>query len=150
MYKDIQVLRDIFNNHTPSTEMTEEEMLNMINIINSNQSEFNVDLKEINKDSEIYKHFKPLIEAFQSQVFLKRIEVLTTFKVTLGALIMLMFHMPTAGAATMMEMYCSSKLNDDTLITINVVAQELFPWGFFSDEQLQAIWATIKEMEVAK
>lgn len=150
MNKNIQELRDLFNKHTPNTEMSMDETEIFIHMSSSKCPEFHADLKEINKDSEIYKHFKPVIESFQSQVFLTRIEVLTTFKMTLGALIMFMFHMPTAGAATMMEMYCSSKLRDNTLITLDVLTHQLFSWGFFSEEQLKEIWTAIKESEVAK
>jgi len=145
-----QEIVNVFNTHTPCTEMSPEEMELMCNILMSKQPEFNVDIKTIDKNSEIYKHFKPLIESFQSQVFLKRIEVLTTFKMTLGALIVLLFHMPTAGAATMMEMYCSIKLDDNELITLDVLGKQLFPWGFYSDEQLNAIWESIKSLEVTK
>jgi len=137
-------LIDVFNQHSPTTPMTEEETKIMFQILMSSEPEFNVDINKINKNSEIYKHFKPLIMAFQSQVLLKRLELLTSLKMTLGALIILLHHMQTAGNAVMLAFYMQYKLPKNTLVTLDILSKNLFPWGFFSDEQLHEIWTAQK------
>jgi hypothetical protein len=134
-----QKLIDIFEKHTPSTPMTEDETMVMMNLLMSKDKNFTCDLNEIDKESEIYKHFKPLIESFQARVFLSRIKALTSLKISLGALIILMHHMESAGKAVMLTFYLYYKLPMNTLVTVETFA-ELFPWGFFSEEQLNKIW----------
>lgn len=134
-----QKLIDIFEKHIPRTQMSEDETMTMFNLLMLEDPNFSCDIEEIDKNSEIYKHFKPLIEAFQAQVFLSRLKHLTTLKMSLGALIILMHHMESAGKAVMLVFYLYYKLPANKLITIETIT-ELFPWGFFSDEQLNEIW----------
>lgn len=134
-----QTLIDIFEQHSPNTEMSEDETSTMFSILMSDNKDLSVDINEIDKESEIYKHFKPLINSFQAQVFLGRIMHLTTLKINLGALIILMHHMETAGKAVMLAFYLNYKLPANKFIGIETIA-EIFPWGFFSEEQLNDIW----------
>jgi len=134
-----QKLIDLFEKHTPRTQMDEAETMAMMNILMSEDPNISCDLVEIDKESDVYKHMKPLIEAFQAQVFLSRLKALTSLKMSLGALIILMHHMESAGKAVMLTFYFYYKLPANKLITIETIT-ELFPWGFFSDEQLNEIW----------
>jgi hypothetical protein len=138
-----QKLIDIFKKHSPKTQMDADETTVMFNLILSEDPNFSCDLDEIDKESETYKHFKPVIESFQARVFLSRIEALTSLKITLGALIILMHHMGSAGKAVMLTFYLHYKLPAEKLVTIETIA-ELFLWGFFSDEQLHEIWQSQK------
>jgi hypothetical protein len=101
------------------------------------------DIHEVDKSSEIYKHFKPIIDAFQMQVFLNKLEHLTTLRITLGAFLMLVFHLETAGHATMYAYYLHLKLPENALIGTGDISS-IFPWGFFSDKQLHSIWSLQK------
>lgn len=96
-----QKLIDIFEKHTPNTPMEEDENTTMFALLMSEDKNLSCDLNEIDKNSEVYSHFKPLIDSFQAQVFLSRIKALTTLKISLSALVILMFHMPSAGNAVM-------------------------------------------------
>lgn len=136
-------LVEIFDKHAPCTPLTEEEIMIMANIMMSNDKSFSVDIKELYQESEIYKHFKPLLESFQGQVFLKRIEIFTSLKMTLGAFIILMQYMPSPGACVMYTFYLHAKLPKNTLVTVDSFA-EVFPFGFFSETQLEDIWNTQK------
>ncbi len=129
-----QELIDIFNQYSPITEMDEDETLTFVNITLSQEKIFNVDLNEADKDNPIYKHFKPLLESFVPQVFLKRLEVMTSIKMTLGALIMLVLRMESPGAAVMYAFYLHYKLPENILVTMDVFSKQLFPWGMFSKE----------------
>lgn len=132
-----QRLIDAFTNNTPRTQMSEEEMMN---IMLSKEPEFSCDVNELDKNSEVYKHFKPLINGFQMQIFLKRLEHLAKLKISLGAFIAIAQHLESAGDAVMYAFYLSYKLPKDSFVGIEEIAGALFPWGFFSKEQLKAIW----------
>jgi len=62
------------------------------------------------------------------------LENLTTHRITLDALIILSQYMESPGIY-----YINSKLKPNTLITLDVISMDLFPWGFFSKEQLNRI-----------
>jgi len=134
-----QKLIDIFEKHTPNTPMSKDETMAMFNILMSKDPNLSCDLNEIDKESEIYKHMKPLIESFQARIFLSRIKALTSLKISLGALVILMHHMESPGKAVMLTFYLYRKLPENILVTVDKIG-EVFPWGFFSDEQLNKIW----------
>ena len=135
-----QELIDIFNQHFPNTPMTEDETMAYMNMLMSQDPIFDVNLDEADKEDQNYKHFKPLLDEFISKVFLKRLEVMTSLKMSLGALIILSFHMPNPAVAIMHCFYLSYKLPANTLVTLKVISEKLFPWGMFSDKQLNDIW----------
>ena len=74
---------------------------------------------------------------------MKRLESFTTIKMTLGAFAILMQHIPSPGAGVMYAFYMHNKLPENTLVTVETFA-ELFPWGFFSEQQLSEIWSAQK------
>lgn len=129
-----------FENNSPHTELTEEETKVLLSIILSKEESLNIDINQLDKKSEIYVHFKPLIDSFQAQVFLKRLEGLSTVKMSLGALIMLLQYMNSAGSCVMYAYYIHSKLAPNTLVDMDTFSIKLFPWGMFSREQLNSIW----------
>ena len=133
----------IFNQHRPNTPMSEDESMTMMGIMMSKDTNLSRDLEEIDKESEVYQHMKPLIESFQAQVFLTRIKALTTLKISLGALLMLMHHMESPGKAVMLTFYLHHKLPENTLVTVETIGK-LFSSGFFSESQLNQIWADQK------
>jgi len=106
----------------------------------SKDGELQKDVNELDKESEIYKHFKPMIDAFQLQVFLKRLEHMAKLKISLGAFIMIAQHLNSPGDAVMYAYYMFHKLPANCFVGIEEVSVKLFPWGFFSEEQLKAIW----------
>lgn len=139
-----QRLIDAFEQNKPLTPMSEQESRIMINLMFSTDSALSTNINELDKNSEIYKHFEPLIKGFQMQIFLKRLEQLAGLKITLGAFIMIAQHLNSAGDSVMYAYYLFNKLPANSLIGINEVSEQLFPWGFFSDEQLEKIWDTQK------
>jgi len=50
-----------------------------------------------------------------------------------------MHHIESPGSAVMYTFYLYNKLPENTIITADKLA-EVFPWGFFSERQLQDIW----------
>lgn len=144
----------LFEDNQPNTEMSADEMRMMMGILMSNEPAFTTPVDELDKDSEIYKHFKPLLDGFQLQVFLTRLKHVAKLRITLGAFILIAQHLESAGTAVMYVYYLWLKLKPHTLITTNVLCEDLFPWGFFSTEQLNSIWSaqkiTAEERELRK
>jgi hypothetical protein len=144
----------LFQDINPDTVMSEEEMRVMMGIMLSKEPALKQSIDDLDKESEIYKHFKPLLDGFQLQVFLTRLKHVAKMRITLGAFILLAQHLESAGSAVMYAYYCWLKLAPHTLITTDVVAEDLFPWGFFSDEQLNSLWdaqkITTEERELRK
>lgn len=135
-----QRLISAFELNRPHTPMAEEETRLALILMTSKDININTDINEVDKSSDIYQHFEPLINAFQMQIFLKRLEQLTTLRITLGAFLMIAQHLYSAGSAVMHAYYLHIKLPANTLVGITEVSMELFPYGFFSDEQLSTIW----------
>ena len=131
---------EIFSKHQPKTPLTFDESKFLVSMLMDKSKTFDVLLDEVDKESEVYKHFKPLIDSFQVQVFLGRLKNFTTHKITLGALVMLSLQLHSAGAAVLMTYYLHHKLPDNTLINIDVYSMKLFPFGVFSEEQFNEIW----------
>lgn len=131
---------DAFKENKPCTPMTEDETRFMFNILLSKDPEFSKEIGELDKESELYKHFEPLIKGFQMQIFLKRLEHLTSLRITFGAFLIIATHLENAGSAVMHAFYLHDKLPANTLVNTVEVATNLFPWGFFSEEQLEKIW----------
>lgn len=144
---DKQRLIDAFTKNTPRTQMSEEETMIMMKLMLSKEPEFSCDVNELDKNSEVYKHFKPLINGFQMQIFLKRLEHLAKLRISLSAFIAIAQHLESAGDAVMYAYYLSHKLPKDSFVGIQEIAGILFPWGFFSKEQLNAIWDEQKVRE---
>ena len=133
----------IFQKHNPQTEMSKDEMMFFMKAMMSTDPNFSCDLNEIDKKIEMYEHFKPLLESFVGQVFLKRIETMTTLKMSFGAFVILIHHMPSPGAAVMYCYHLHNKVPENTVVTLETIG-EVFPWGFFSEQQLKEIWAAQK------
>jgi hypothetical protein len=143
-----QILTDIFSKYSPITETTKDEMRIFLLFQTSEDPAFNVDIDELDKKSEIYKHFEPLIMSFQGQILIKRLKLSANIKMSLSALVMLLHHMPNAGAAVIHSLYIQNKLPENTLVTLDVYIKQLFPWGNFSEEQLTEIWRELDNKEI--
>lgn len=130
----------LFEDNKPNTEMSAEEMRVMMGILLSKEPAFKTPIDELDKDSEIYESFRPLLEGFQLQVFSMKLKQLTTLRISLGAFIMLSQHFKSAGDAVMYAFYLCHKLPINTFVDASTVTSKLFPFGFFSNEQLNEMW----------
>jgi hypothetical protein len=134
---NLNLLSEIFDQHSPNTPMSEDETKNMIGILFSDNPILNKNVEEFDKESEEYKQ---VLSIFQVQVFLSRLKALTTLKISFGCLLMLLEHIESPGKGVMYVYYMFKKLPENTFIDINVYTTKLFPLGYFSDEQLSEIW----------
>lgn len=133
-------LTSIFDNHRPDTQMDDDECKFVMNLMLSRDENFKMDMNDVDKESEIYKHFEPIVKGFQMQVFQKRVEHLGKMKISLGAFLMIAIHLNSPGDAVMYAYYLFHKLPKNTFVTIDEVSMKVFPWGFFSEKQLKDMW----------
>ncbi len=138
-----QRVTEVFENNEPNTPMSKEESMIFLNLLMTKEKDFLIDINEINKESKTYKHFKGLIESFLAQVFLKRLSTLTKLRITLGGLIVLIQYMNNPAIAVTYAYYLNSKLPEGTLVTLEEIGN-VFPWGFFSKEQIEKMWDELK------
>jgi hypothetical protein len=136
----VNKLKEVFETNQPSTELTEEDAKILMSFLMSKDKNLDIDIKDLDKDSDIYKHFQPLIESFVSQVFLKRVENCTSLKISLGALIILLIYMDNPRNAVIYTYFLDYKLQPNTLVTLDILSRKALPWGVFSLEQLDNIW----------
>lgn len=135
-----QRLINAFESNPPNTPITEEEFRIGIYITMSDDVNLGCEINSLDEESEVYKHFKPMIKGFQMQIFLKRLELLAGLKITLGAFIMVAQHLNSAGDAVMYAYYLSRLFPKGSLIDVDGITMKAFPMGFFSEEQLKNIW----------
>jgi len=136
-------LISIFDKHNPQTEMSKEETGFFMQGLMTKDKNYSCNIYDMDKESELYKHFLPLLKGFVTQIFLTRIKTMTTLRISFGTLIILMQHIESPGSAVMYTYYLHNKLPLNTLITLEILG-EVFPWGFFSESQLKEIWAAQK------
>jgi hypothetical protein len=128
-----------FKKIVPETPMTKDETKLFINIFMSNDSNFHIDINEIDKGCESYKYFEPVINSFLAQVFLSRLEACTSIKMSLGALLILLHHIDNIAESVMYAYYLHIMFPANTLVDLNKLT-DIFPMGLFSSEQLDGIW----------
>lgn len=88
------------------------------------------------------------------RILLSRIERLTSLKLTIGAAFLLGSHLATPGEAVIYAYYLNRKAEPHSVVDIDTVAKDLFPWGMISDDQNKEIWDAQKldsdKQEMAK
>lgn len=124
----------------PNSPLSQEESMLLIGMFMSGKDELNIPINDIDKKSEFYGEIKSFVEAFEIQVFLKRLETLTSLKMTMGALAMLAQRFNTAADVVMYAFYLHKTLQPNTIVDLDVFSTQLFPLGMFSAEQLREIW----------
>lgn len=137
-------LINAYRDNSPRTELSADEFQILMTLLLSKENEMKCDINKLDKESKLYQHFKPLIDSFYIQVFLKRLSAFSTIKVCLGALIMLAEHFENPAHVVMYAFYMHHNLSPNTLVDLDVFSTKLFPWGFFSEEQLNKIWDSQK------
>jgi len=142
MYKER--LQQIFDNEHPRTHMSETQTMIMVKIMLANDHNLTIPIDEIDKNSETYQQFKPLFGSSLIKVFLIRLTKMANLKITLGALMILAQYFGTFGSVVICSYYLFHKLPKNTIITSDIIATDLFPWGFFSTEQINKIWQAQK------
>jgi hypothetical protein len=135
---------EAFKVNQPDMEMTPEDARLLLSLLMSKDPTLKTDVNKLDKNSDVYKHFQPMIESFVSQVFLKRVENCTSLKISLGALIMLLLYMENPRNAVIYTYYLDYKLEPNTLVTLNVFGERAFPWGMFTPQQLDNIWEAMQ------
>lgn len=135
-----KILAKAFDSRVPNTPMSEIEAQIFMNILMDETGILNIDINDVDKDSDTYEKLSPLLDIFHLKVFLKRLELFTTIKMSFGGLAVLSQQFKSVGDVVMYTYYLAHKLSANTLVTAEVIAEKLFPLGFFSEQQLRDIW----------
>lgn len=106
----------------------------------SGNQDLNTDLNDIDYNSEIYKNIEPVVNAMVPQIFISRLKNLTKLRITLGAFLGIASVMETPAEAVMYVYYLHCKLPENTLIDLDMLMSEIFPWGFISKDDLNNLW----------
>jgi hypothetical protein len=142
MKKTKENLVDIFREYSPNKPLSKEMTMFCFNCMMSENPNLKSPMETIDKNSEEYKHFEELINAFTVQVFLKRLKALGNLDITLETLILLSEDFTSPGKAVMyayyLHMMCPIYI-ENSVVTIEEYTK-IFPMGTFSETQLNEIW----------
>lgn len=139
-----QRLIDAFNANPPRDPMSKDEAIVMMGIMMSKNPDYDIAIDKLDKESEIYKQYKPILDIWIVQVFLKRLEYFSTVRMSMGALLPLVDRLKNPGSAVMYVYYIHNALSENTVVDVNLFSSQLFPWGYFSEAQLKSIWDSQK------
>jgi hypothetical protein len=143
-----KIINKLFNENSPNREMTKEEMSLFMGILMSKDPIYNKRVGDINFDDDNVSDLTPLMKSTQVRIFLKRLENLTTLDITLGALLVLSLYFENFAIPVIYAYYLKHKVPENTLITTDTISYDLFPFGFFSEKQLNDIWHGQKLMQI--
>lgn len=117
----MKVMKEIL----PNQAMTEEASQLLLSIMMDEQNKFD---KIIDSNSE-------LINLPNAQLLYNIIKVKMGFNLTLGSAIILANYIEDENDALIYAYYIKHNVDKNTLIDINLICKELFPWGFLSEQQ---------------
>ena len=119
------------DNLNPDLPLTEEESEMVMGLLLSDHSK----LKEIvSSDDPEFKTMQGL------QIMVKRLEMLSTVKLTVGAALFASFRIINPGQAVLYAYYIHRKCDPNKIIDIDYIIEELFPLGIISDKQHKELW----------
>jgi len=132
--KKLDEFNKIVDSISPNQPLTGEGMEILMNIL----------LDKTDKFNEIISSKHELAQsAPQLNIFVVRIEVLTSLKLTLGALIMIAHNIESFGNAVMYAYYLHRKCIPN-ILTVEYLSEHIFPMGMISKEQHKKMWKAQK------
>lgn len=135
-----QQLTEIFKPYEPKMQLSGDEFENLKALLLSKEKNFSIDIDEIDRNSDFYKSYDTTINSTLTRLFLKKLNGNKKIRMTLGTLLVLMPRISDFRTAEIFAMYFQYKLSRNTLVDLNIFCESLFPWGYYSDEQLADIW----------
>ncbi|MDX1286299.1 MAG: hypothetical protein R3182_14870 [Draconibacterium sp.] len=78
------------------------------------------------------------------EAFVRRLDALTSLKITLRATLFIGLHIKTFGDAVIYAYYLHRKCEPDSVITLEFLVENIFPMGVLSDDQKSYIWENQK------
>jgi hypothetical protein len=124
----------VVDNITPNQALSKEVMGYLASMLLSKDGTFD---QVVTSDFPDFKEMKGI------QALLKRIEHLTTLKMSLGATLLIGNYIKNFGEAVVYAFYLNRKCEPGTLVTVDVFS-DIFPWGMLSEKQIEDIWKAQK------
>ena len=137
-------LIEVFKNLNPCTPMDEVETLFLFNMMLNNTDNLNQEIDEIDKSCSEYIHFQLILESQLLCSFSKILSESAEIKFTCDVLLLLAFHINSIKDMEVYASYISSKLPYKTLVNLDIYCEKLFPWGFFSEDQINSLSQVLK------
>ena len=126
----LKKFNEIVDNINPDQPLDKEAMGIIMSIM----------MDKTDKSNEIITSEHVILkEAAQLKVFILRLEILTSLKLTLGALIMIGLYIETFGDAVMYAYYLHRKCTDE-ILTVENLSMNIFRWGMLTKPQLREMW----------
>ena len=130
----------IFDKIKPNSSINNDEMQMLLDLMSSDDPNLNLELCDVDKESIVYMHNKSIIEDIEVQSFLFRINNFTQLKLTLSGLLAIIRHLNRINATIIYAYYLHLKFPPNTIIDVSKIVTEAFPYGFYSDNQIDIIW----------
>ena len=121
----------LIDSTNPDLPLNKEAMGILMGMLLETTDKFN---EIITLEHEILK------SAPQLNVFVMRVEGLTSLKLTLGALLMIGLHIETFGDAVMYAYYLHRKCKANETLTVENLSMKIFPWGMLTKKQRRELW----------
>ncbi|MCU4175508.1 hypothetical protein [Carboxylicivirga sp. N1Y90] len=102
-------------------------------------------LDKSNSFKKVIRSHSELDDLLGAQKLLKLLKTKADHDLTLGSAVMLEICIDDENDVSIYANYICHKLTKSTLIDMNVLAEDLFPWGFISDDQKKEIMSMIKK-----
>lgn len=132
--------QEMLNKIEPNRLIDQNELDFIMVLMLNDKKGIDYDINNVTDDLEIYKSLQVLLRNMVPRIFKLRLEQHTTLSIATNAFWSLCGFMDTPGHAVMYAYYLKHKLPENTFIDMNVLYQQVFPYTFFSDDQLNDIW----------
>lgn len=117
----------------PDQQLSEENTMMLMQLMISKDPKLD---EVMTPDNEMLQHGEMVIP----KIFISRLESLSTVKITAGAAIAIFINLTSAGSAVMYAYYLHRKCEPDSVVTIDTISKNLFPWGVISEKQMEELW----------
>jgi hypothetical protein len=131
--KQLEDFQKMVDDLRPEQPLTEENTMMFMQLMMSKDPK----LEELlTTDNEMMQHNEMQVP----NIFLSRLQSLSTLKITTGAAIAIFINLSSAGSAVMYAYYLHRKCAPDSTVTLDTITKDLFPWGVISEKQMEELW----------
>lgn len=127
--------------------MGEDDMKMMMGLLLNKKLSEPLTFEEFLKDEVIVSNGgKEAVPPALMAVWLRNVRLNDHFKMSIDAALFLSMFVTSFGDATLYYSYAASKAKElNSPITLSFLAEHVFPWGVFDQEQLSQMWALQKD-----
>lgn len=121
-------------------EQLSKEMSRFLISLMLDGEELSKSLNEIDKTSQSYELFSPVLNSHLVKIFVNRVELLTTLKLDVASILFISAYLRNPAHSVMYAYFLSMKFAPNTNIDLKTLCANAFPWGMLSETQLRNLW----------